>query len=166
MSGKDSSVPADDLEPGRAYRLKSRNLFVGFWEPERGGFIGVREKFGDRFLFTEYLYKELSGTALPIEALDLWAGEVPLTEYLGIFCQTCDEPVEQVWNENGDRRICVGNRHVVYSDCPAEGTYCAYIKMNEALFDLLDDWDLRFAEESRTELAELWDTVHRSKESE
>lgn len=156
-------ISEEELQNGRVYKLKSRNLFVGVWNAAAGGFIGVREKFGDRYLFTEYLYKELSGTAQPVEALDLWAGDIPLTEYLGSFCQTCDQSVESVWNDNGTKKICTGNTHTTSSDCPAEGTYCAYVKMNKPLFDLMDELDREFADEHRKETELLWDTVQKSR---
>jgi len=38
---------------GHVYRLSSRNLGLGVYDAERKGFIGIRSKFGDRFLFME-----------------------------------------------------------------------------------------------------------------
>lgn len=38
----------------RIYRVISRNLVIGAWNAEKNGFIGIREKFGDEYLFTEY----------------------------------------------------------------------------------------------------------------
>jgi len=52
--------PQDSLVPlvrGGVYRLRSRNLSHGVYdsdEPAGGGFIGIREKFGTRFLDIEY----------------------------------------------------------------------------------------------------------------
>lgn len=43
------------LERGRLYRIRSRNLPYGVYDG-RGGFTGIREKFGDLSLFTEYDY--------------------------------------------------------------------------------------------------------------
>lgn len=149
-------VPAEKLENGRVYKIKSRNLLVGVWNAETGGFIGIREKFGDRYLFTEYLWTDFSGTARAIAPTELTAGTIPLKESLGSFCQTCDEPVESVWawNEEKQRDLCTGNRHLEPTDCEAEGTYCAYMKMNRPLFDLMDDLDKKLA----AERAEEWTT--------
>ena len=49
----------DHIDPSllidrRIYRVKSRNLIIGAWSAERQGFIGIREKFGSHYLFTEY----------------------------------------------------------------------------------------------------------------
>lgn len=45
----------DNLIKGRVYKIRSRNLRVGVWNG-KDGFIGIRSKFGDRYLFTEYHY--------------------------------------------------------------------------------------------------------------
>jgi hypothetical protein len=68
-----------------------------------------------------------------------------------------------VWNDDGTKKICTGNTHITPSDCPAEGTYCAYVKMNRPLFDLMDELDQKFAEEHRKEYDMLWDTINRAK---
>lgn len=46
-----------ECKPGRLYRFRSRNLWLGVFNGLPGseaGFIGIREKFGSRYLFTEY----------------------------------------------------------------------------------------------------------------
>lgn len=45
-------MTTEDLEFKRVYRLDSRNLSLGVYA-DNGCFIGLREKFGDRFLFYE-----------------------------------------------------------------------------------------------------------------
>lgn len=42
----------DKLIKGRLYKIHSRNLSFGVWDGDKG-FIGIRTKFGSRFLFTE-----------------------------------------------------------------------------------------------------------------
>lgn len=47
------------MKVGEIYRIRSRNLLVGVfvgqdWNDEFPRFIGIREKFGSRFLFEEY----------------------------------------------------------------------------------------------------------------
>lgn len=47
------NLPApDQLIRGRVYKLESRNLRLGVWDGKRS-FIGVRTKFGSRFLDEE-----------------------------------------------------------------------------------------------------------------
>ena len=41
-------------EKGRLYHIQSRNLDLAVFDGDRG-MIGIREKFGERYLFTEYL---------------------------------------------------------------------------------------------------------------
>jgi len=156
-------IPRDELEDRRAYKLQSRNLFVGFWNAERDGFNGVREKFGDRYIFMEYYYGDDSGTALPYEALDLWLPPaIPNTDYLGSFCQECDKPVKSLgegykprgWGDNPDEMIkvlCIGWTHVADEDkiCPREGEYMSYAKGNEAMLELLTPYDEAIAAERR-----------------
>lgn len=58
-----------ELIPFHVYSLNSRNLNFGVWNPETSGFKGVREKFGDLYLFEEYHWDtgEPYGTAAPLE---------------------------------------------------------------------------------------------------
>lgn len=42
-----------DLVKGRVYKIESRNLNFGVYDGALG-FTGIREKFGDRYLFTEF----------------------------------------------------------------------------------------------------------------
>lgn len=54
------------------YRLRSRNLGFGVFNKKQNGFVGVREKFGARYLATEYHYDTGApfGTAQPLEELE------------------------------------------------------------------------------------------------
>lgn len=42
---------------GRLYEVDCRNLTLAVYDG-KGGFIGIRQKFGDRYLFTEYHYDQ------------------------------------------------------------------------------------------------------------
>lgn len=53
-----------DLVIGTVYEVRSRNLEVGVWTGR--GFIGVREKFGSRFLFEEYYIGDEPGSNGPM----------------------------------------------------------------------------------------------------
>lgn len=63
-------IPLDQCEDRRLYKIGSRNLSYGVFRTESRGFIGIREKFGDRFLFEEYHWDtgEPFGTVTPLEA--------------------------------------------------------------------------------------------------
>jgi len=62
-----SLLPPDQLIRGRVYKLKSRNLSYGVWYGKRS-FIGVRTKFGSRFLDEEDHWDIDNGTVS--EAID------------------------------------------------------------------------------------------------
>jgi hypothetical protein len=63
-----------DLKRGHLYRIRSRNLPCGVYDG-KGGFIGIREKFGSLYLFTEYDHDQGAphGTVIVLEDL----GPVP-----------------------------------------------------------------------------------------
>jgi len=50
---KKQRVPLEECVKGRLYKLACRNLGYGVYDGE-GGFIGLREKFGNVYLFTEF----------------------------------------------------------------------------------------------------------------
>lgn len=89
MSEYAEIIPLTECVKGRAYRIQSRNLIVGVWNG-RDGFVGIREKFDSKFLFTEYH----SGTGSPLGTASPWKdlGACPvddLREYLGTRCDNC-----------------------------------------------------------------------------
>lgn len=65
-------IPLVFCEDGSLYRLFSRNLALGVYKAETRGFVGIREKFGREYLFTEYHYDtgEPFGTVLPQRLLE------------------------------------------------------------------------------------------------
>lgn len=48
-------IPIKDCIVGRVYKIRCRNLSYGVYDGD-SGFIGIRTKFGSRYLFTEYHY--------------------------------------------------------------------------------------------------------------
>lgn len=46
-------IPISECIMGRVYKIGSRNLSYGVYDGNEG-FIGIRKKFGRRYLFTEY----------------------------------------------------------------------------------------------------------------
>ena len=67
-----SHIPLDQCKHGFLYRITSRNLNTGVYNAKTKGFIGIREKFGDLYLFTEYHWDlgPPHGTVRPIEILE------------------------------------------------------------------------------------------------
>jgi hypothetical protein len=84
-----------DCQRGGIYRIKSRNLPIGVFNGV-DGFIGIREKFWDYFLFTEYHHDTGPpfGTVTPLELIDEIPFRVHLQEYYPSACSECHLPVE------------------------------------------------------------------------
>ena len=125
-----------DLVDRRVYTLNSRNLAVGVWNAETNGFIGVREKFGDKYLFTEYLWTETSGTARAIGDLEVDVpSEIPLRERTPSIDSVTGREVFF------DKPVYSGGRGWIYRDTelPIDGE--PYARTNQELFDLLSPYD-------------------------
>jgi len=66
------------------YRLNSRNLGLGVFNKKTSGFVGIREKFGARYLATEYHYDTGApyGTARPLEELEEAPADLEIVDLL------------------------------------------------------------------------------------
>jgi len=86
-----------ELQRGTVYRLQSRNLACGVWNA-KDGFIGIRTKFGGRFLDMEIHWdsSETIGTAQALEALGTIPESMSLDISLGTECGNCHKPVKYV----------------------------------------------------------------------
>lgn len=49
-------IPLEGCKHSYLYKIFSRNLRLGVFNAQSKGFIGIRTKFGYRYLFTEYHY--------------------------------------------------------------------------------------------------------------
>lgn len=120
-------IPEDELEDRRVYLIAARNLRFGVWCAENGRFYGVREKLGSRFIDSEQLWGEHTGTARAREATEIVVPEdIELEEILYLICQECRGKVEQVWEPDDTRysgKKCVGDRHLD----PAEAEACPMV---------------------------------------
>lgn len=59
-----------ELNDGCLYLIHARNSHIGQWLAAEKGFVILREKFGDRLLFTEYHWdNDECGTAKPLMKL-------------------------------------------------------------------------------------------------
>lgn len=81
-------IPLDQCVDRAVYRIKSRNLGIGVFNKESNGFIGIRTKFGDSYLFTE-LHHDTGppfGTVRPAEQIgvlpeEIRNGELTINEF-------------------------------------------------------------------------------------
>lgn len=69
---KTHSIPMSECRNGWVYRINSRNLSFGVFVTADNSFIGIRTKFGARFLDSEYHYDTGApfGTVHPKEELE------------------------------------------------------------------------------------------------
>lgn len=79
-------IAQSDCVAGTIYALHSRNLTVGVYDGVTG-FIGIREKFGHRYLFTEYHRGDADlprviGTVTPLRVLGALPVGIPVREYV------------------------------------------------------------------------------------
>jgi len=123
-------IPRSGCKDRTLYRIDSRNLRLGVFKADTGGFLGLRTKFGGTYVFEEFHHEnEEFGTVRPREALpeELPAG-IPNVEGLGAHCGSCGEPCAFVrWPEGGEREVDVAGRtitvpgewqHSGKSECP------------------------------------------------
>jgi hypothetical protein len=64
-------IPVDPCLNGRLYRIDARRLNLGVYRSDIKGFVGIRSKFGHRYLFTEFHWDAGPpyGTANPLESI-------------------------------------------------------------------------------------------------
>lgn len=72
-------IPLDQCVDKHLYKIGSRNLRLGVFVAETAGFVGIREKYDQTYLFTEYHYDigPPFGTVVPRKDL----GECPIPNH-------------------------------------------------------------------------------------
>jgi len=92
------------------YRIYSRNLSFGVFSKASRGFVGIREKFGDLYLFTEFHWDTGPpfGTVHPKEKLEMLPEEMSLLESLGTVGEKSRRPMEfsQDWRYKDTSESC------------------------------------------------------------
>lgn len=97
------------------YQIASRNLRVGVWDGTNG-FIGIREKFDSRFLFTEYHWdlSQHHGTVRPIRLIGTLPGRIEIRCYNDRCCSDHERPIAYVdreigWKHADDDSVLTGD---------------------------------------------------------
>ena len=136
-------IPLSECQGRYLYEIDSRNLSIGVYNPDTKGFIGIRTKFGDRYLFTEYHWDTGSppyGTVQPIERTDL---QVPVhiqlwEHYPQCFCGYCGARIKY---EEDDKKW--EHYHMDSLDDKLECTkaFPRSIGVYSPLYDILDRFE-------------------------
>ena len=92
------TTPIYRCKEGVIYELHSRNLQCGVFVKAKAGFIGIREKYGERFVFMERHWNTGApfGTAKPLRRIGVVPKSIPLQECLGTMDKTTKRRVEPV----------------------------------------------------------------------
>lgn len=138
---------------GHIYRVRSRNLAFGLFVPEKeNGFIGIREKFGRLFLFTEHHWDNgpPHGTVRPVEDLGpIEDSTVPFRESEPTTCDRCGALVEYRKVEGGrkleDGTVVPGKWEHLSGDGSCEKIY-PVSRNNKRLFKLLEKIEADYKE--------------------
>ena len=119
-------IEIEDLIPRGVYKLHARNLTAGVWTGSQ--WIGIREKFGDRFLDS----CEVPGrTAHAEEFICMLPDDVEMKMYLPTRCQTCGELVDFDRSRGESAQERWGHTHADHPVRPASQGY-------QPLFDFFD----------------------------
>jgi hypothetical protein len=133
-------IPLDECKHGVVYRIYSRNLTHGVFHNVTQGFIGIREKMGDVFLFSEYHWDTGPpfGTARPLEELGPLPEGIAVAERLGSsWCSACERDIRL--DEGADPEIVRYRRRHIEDESPlCDGATPYAPRENKALFDYLD----------------------------
>ncbi len=120
---------------GRVYRLQSRNLAVGVFNGT-SGFIGIRTKFGNRYLATEYHWDTGAPFGTVSEAVDMEIDvpkDIALRELLGTQDSITGRHVDF------DKPVKDGGRGWYYVDTGVADEAIRPVAINnDALFAFLD----------------------------
>jgi hypothetical protein len=144
MKKTNDYIPVDECQDRRLYRIHSRNLnIVGVYNAEHQGFIGIREKFGSRYLFMEFHWDTGMpfGTVQPDESTpEILPDDILLAERLeGSICQ-CGVDVDFIQD---DPKSSAGHwEHLQPS--PKCNNIRAYTKTNKELFKWLEEMEEKY----------------------
>ncbi|HEX5426571.1 MAG TPA: hypothetical protein VFW94_23690 [Candidatus Acidoferrales bacterium] len=134
-------IPLSDCKPGYLYRLRARNILYGVFR-DSGDFVGIRDKFGNRYLDVEVHYEgsRYFGTAAPEEEI----GPCPVTFLSTNLPETHCGKCERVLDQFGK----IGSIYYEHADdhTPICERGMPTLWMNCELFDWLDEQEKRLRE--------------------
>ncbi len=136
-------IPKDKCIGRRLYRIRSRNLAFGVFRPDGAGFLGIRTKFGSRYVFEEYHWDNGPpyGTVRPLEDLGIdLPDDILLTDnFPGSWDKAGTREVEF------DSPVAKGGKGWTYKDTGEDANgEGGYMKPNEVLFGWLEQQEKEF----------------------
>jgi len=130
-------IPLKDCHEGYLYEIHSRNLDLGVFDG-KGGFIGIREKFGRKYLFTEYHVETGApyGTVSPTKELVRVPDGIEVKESLGTVDSESKRRIE--WNDKENNWFYIDTNEPFR---PLKGNKGFALEVfNDALFDFLNNY--------------------------
>ena len=127
-------ISLDECQKGGLYKINSRNLSFGVFDGN-GGFVGIREKFSNLYLFTEYHWDTGApyGTVHPKELLEICSLS-DIRERTGIYDGFTKRPVEF------DKPVKDGGKGWYFVDTgEASEKISPHSEENKALFKYLEE---------------------------
>ena len=133
----DNGIPLKECEHASVYVIKSRNLSYGVFNQHTNGFIGIREKFNDRYLFTEFHYEDGApfGTVTPLGKIEKLPSAIQIRERVGPICSKCKRGIYHGPKTNQDRD---STKFHIDDDSAIEEEAFSWVKTYVPLFDYLD----------------------------
>jgi len=103
-------IPLTECIHGGFYKIHARNFNYGVFNKNKNGFVGVREKFGNEYLFVEFHYDTGPpyGTVKPHEFLEMCPIE-NLKEY-----EFYEEDGKKYFRDNPKLREWLDNKLLEY----------------------------------------------------
>lgn len=126
-------IKLPDCKPRMLYQIYSRNLILGVFDG-KDGFLGIREKFNSRYIFTEYHWDgECFATVKPIKEIELVPAYLILEETLGSVDNITGRDV------GFDSPLVEGGKGWYYLDTgESDQNIKPYCKGNKDLFEYLE----------------------------
>lgn len=127
-------IPLSECKHRFLYRIFSRNLAFGVFDENNSGFVGIREKFGRFYLFTEH-HRDTGapyGTVSPLEELEPLPENIRIEESLGVIDVHTRRPVEF------DKPVAKGGKGWFFADTGESSRKIAPLSVSNAdLFNWL-----------------------------
>jgi len=134
MNIKVDYIPLNDCKDRFLYQINSRNLSYGVYNEETKGFVGIRNKFGENYLFTEYHYDIGSpcGTVFPKKELIKIPDDFSPYSTLEVIDDKSKRPIKF------DKPIFEGGKGWFYKDTGESDKNISPISIeNDKLFEFL-----------------------------